>query len=88
MARVEIYTKFTCPYCMRAKMLLDEKGVAYEEYEISGQPEKRAEMIQRAGGRTTVPQVFIDGRHVGGSDDLYALEREGRLDPMLEQQAG
>lgn len=87
MARVEIYTKFTCPYCMRAKMLLDQKGVAYDEYEISGDSGKRAEMIQRAGGRTTVPQIFVDGRHIGGSDDLFALEREGKLDPMLTQQA-
>jgi len=87
MARVEIYSKFTCSYCMRAKMLLDRKGVDYEEYEISGQAEKRAEMIQRANGRTTVPQIFIDGRHIGGSDDLHDLEREGRLDAMLEQAA-
>jgi glutaredoxin 3 len=87
MARVEIYTKFTCPYCMRAKMLLDQKGVEYEEYEISGQAEKRAEMIQRAGGRTTVPQIFIDDRHIGGSDDLYDLDRGGTLDSMLHQQA-
>ncbi len=87
MARVEIYSKFTCPYCMRAKMLLDGKGVDYEEYEISGQAEKRTEMIQRANGRTTVPQIFIDGRHVGGSDDLYDLERDGRLDALLEQAA-
>ncbi len=83
MARVEIYTKFFCPYCARAKRLLDEKGVEYEEFEISGGGAKREEMIQRAGGRTTVPQIFIDGRHVGGSDDLAALERQGKLDPML-----
>ena len=83
MARVEIYTKFFCPYCARAKKLLGEKGVQFEEYEISADSEKREEMIQRASGRTTVPQIFIDGRHVGGSDDLAALEREGRLDSML-----
>ena len=83
MARVEIYTKFFCPYCARAKRLLDDKGVSYEEFEISAGGEKRQEMIQRAGGRTTVPQIFIDDRHVGGSDDLAALEREGRLDPLL-----
>ncbi len=83
MARVEIYTKFMCPYCARAKKLLDEKGVKYEETEISGGGAKREEMIQRAGGRTTVPQIFIDGRHVGGSDDLAALERQGQLDPLL-----
>ena len=83
MARVEIYTKFFCPYCARAKRLLDEKGVAYEEFEISGGGEKREEMIQRAGGRSTVPQIFIEGRHIGGSDDLAALERQGQLDPLL-----
>ena len=83
MARVEIYTKFLCPYCARAKKLLGEKGVRYEEYEISMDGAKRAEMMQRANGRHTVPQVFIDGRHVGGSDDLAALEREGKLDPLL-----
>jgi glutaredoxin 3 len=83
MARIEIYTKFFCPYCARAKKLLGEKGAAFEEYEISADGEKREEMIQRAGGRTTVPQIFIDGSHVGGSDDLAALEREGRLDALL-----
>ncbi len=83
MARVEIYTKFFCPYCARAKKLLGEKGVDYEEYEISADGAKREEMIQRAGGRTTVPQVFIDGRHVGGSDDLAALEHAGKLDALL-----
>jgi glutaredoxin 3 len=83
MARVELYTKSFCPYCARAKKLLGDKGVAFEEYEISGGGEKREEMIQRAGGRATVPQIFIDGEHIGGSDDLATLEREGRLDPML-----
>ena len=83
MARVEIYTKFLCPYCARAKKLLGDKGVAYEEYEISSGGEKRAEMMQRANGRHTVPQVFIDGQHIGGSDDLAALDREGKLDPLL-----
>lgn len=83
MARVEIYTRFGCPYCTRARRLLDAKGVEYDEYELMTDPGRRAEMIQRAHGRTTVPQIFIDGRHVGGSDDLVALEREGRLDPML-----
>ena len=84
MARVEIYTKFMCPYCARAKRLLEEKGVDYEETEISMGGARRAEMIQRANGRTTVPQIFIDGRHIGGSDDLYQLERSGALDPLLE----
>jgi glutaredoxin 3 len=84
MAQIEIYTKFGCPYCARAKRLLDEKGAAYEEYEINSMPGKREEMLGRAPGRTTVPQVFIDGRHVGGSDDLAELERSGRLDSMLQ----
>jgi glutaredoxin 3 len=83
MARVEIYTKFFCPYCARAKRLLEEKGVAFEEFEISGGGEKREEMIQRAGGRTTVPQIFIEGQHIGGSDDLAALEKGGKLDALL-----
>jgi glutaredoxin 3 len=83
MARVEIYTKFFCPYCARAKRLLEDKGVAFEEFEISGGGEKREEMIQRAGGRTTVPQIFIEGQHIGGSDDLAALEKGGKLDALL-----
>jgi glutaredoxin 3 len=83
MATVEIYTKAFCPYCSRAKRLLDEKGVAYEEFDITMGGPKRAEMIQRADGRTTVPQIFVDGAHIGGSDDLAALEREGRLDALL-----
>ncbi|PZU46466.1 MAG: glutaredoxin 3 [Sphingomonas sp.] len=83
MAKVEIYTKFLCPYCTRAKSLLASKGVDYEEYDISMGGPKRAEMIERANGRTTVPQVFIDGRHIGGSDDLAELDRAGGLDPLL-----
>ena len=83
MARVEIYTKFLCPYCARAKRLLGEKGVSFEEYDITMGGEKRGEMLSRANGRTTVPQIFIDGRHIGGSDDLHALDREGQLDPLL-----
>ncbi len=83
MARVEIYTKPFCPYCARAKGLLESKGVDYEEIEIGGDQEKRAAMIQRANGKTTVPQIFIDDHHVGGSDDLAALERMGKLDAML-----
>jgi glutaredoxin 3 len=84
MARVEIYTKFGCPYCARAKRLLEEKGVEYEEYEINSAVGKRDEMLERSNGRHTVPQIFIDGRHVGGSDDLAELERAGHLDPMLQ----
>jgi glutaredoxin 3 len=83
MPKVEIYTKMMCPYCVRAKRLLGDKGVDYAEYDITLGGPQRAEMIQRANGRTTVPQVFIDDVHVGGSDDLAALERAGKLDPML-----
>ena len=83
MARVEIYTKWGCPYCVRAKALLDGKGVAYEEYDITMGGPKRDEMRTRKPDAATVPQVFIDGVGVGGSDDLYALDRAGRLDPML-----
>ncbi len=83
MAKVEIYTKFGCPYCTRAKRLLGEKGAAFEEYDITLGGPQRGEMIQRAGGRTTVPQIFIDGRHIGGSDDLAALDAQGGLDPLL-----
>ena len=84
MARVEIYTKAFCPYCTRAMRLLASKGVEPEEHDISLGGPKRAEMIQRASGRTTVPQVFIDGQHIGGSDDLAALDRQGGLDPLLQ----
>lgn len=83
MARVEIYTKAFCGYCSRAKRLLDSKGVAVEEYDITMGGPKRAEMLERANGRVTVPQIFIDGRHVGGCDDLTALDAAGRLDPLL-----
>ncbi|MFL0414613.1 glutaredoxin 3 [uncultured Sphingomonas sp.] len=83
MAQVEIYTKAWCPYCTRAMQLLASKGVEPTEYDITLGGPKRVEMIDRAGGRTTVPQIFIDGKHVGGSDDLAALERAGQLDAML-----
>lgn len=83
MAQVEIYTTPYCGYCARAKRLLGEKGVAYHEVDVMAEPRRRAEMVDRAGGRHTVPQIFIDGTHVGGCDDLYALEKAGRLDPML-----
>jgi glutaredoxin 3 len=85
MARIEIYSKFLCPYCARAKRLLSDKGVQFEEYDITMGGEKRAEMLQRANGRTTVPQIFIDDRHIGGCDDLVALEHQGQLDPLLAQ---
>lgn len=83
MAKVEIYTKVFCPYCSRALALLRAKGVEFEETDITMDPNKRAEMIGRASGRTTVPQVFIDGQHIGGSDDLAALDAKGGLDPLL-----
>jgi len=83
MAKVEIYTKATCPYCQRAKRLLDGKGVDYAETDIERDPGARPTMIERAGGKSTVPQIFIDGTHVGGSDDLATLERLGKLDALL-----
>ena len=83
MPKVEIYTKMFCPYCVRAKKLLADKGVSFEEYDITMGGPQRAEMIQRAHGRTTVPQIFIGDAHIGGSDDLAALERAGKLDPLL-----
>ncbi|MEH6789170.1 glutaredoxin 3 [Parasphingorhabdus sp.] len=83
MSKVEIYTKFTCGYCFRAKALLESKNVKFEEFDISMGGEKREEMIQRSGGRMTVPQIFIDDRHVGGSDDLAALNESGQLDQLL-----
>ena len=84
MARVEIYSKMFCPYCARAKRLLSDKGVRFEEYDITMGGPKREEMLSRANGRFTVPQIFIDDHHVGGSDDLAALEAGGRLDPLLQ----
>jgi len=83
MPRIEIYTKFMCPYCARAKALLDTKGVSYEETDITMDSAKRQEMLGRANGRTTVPQIFIDGTHIGGCDDLMALNAKGALDPLL-----
>ncbi len=83
MADVVIYTTPFCPYCARAKRLLDGKGVSYEEIDLYMQPRRRDEMIQRAEGRMTVPQIFIDGKPYGGSDDIHALDRAGKLDPLL-----
>jgi len=85
MAEVEIYTQSWCPYCTRAKALLDRKGIAYREIDIGGSDELEDEMVRRAGGRDSVPQVFIDGRHVGGSDDLHELDRVGELDRWLQR---
>lgn len=83
MAKVEIYTKAFCPYCARAMRLLAEKGVTPEEHDITMDAALRRQMIERANGGMTVPQIFIDGRHIGGSDDLAALDARGGLDPLL-----
>ena len=83
MPKIEIYTKFLCPFCTRAKSLLTKKGAAFEEFDISSGGAARAEMIERSDGRQTVPQIFINGTHIGGSDDLASLERDGNLDTML-----
>jgi glutaredoxin 3 len=80
---IVIYTKSTCPYCHAAKDLLRRKGAAFSEISVDGDRAAQGAMAQKAGGRSTVPQIFIDGAHVGGCDDLYALEEAGRLDPML-----
>jgi glutaredoxin 3 len=82
-AKVEIYSSPWCGYCARAKGLLDRKGVEYTDYDVTAETSKRDEMVQRAPGSSTVPQIFIDGKHVGGSDELHALDRAGRLDPLL-----
>jgi len=84
MAKVEIYTTMLCPYCYRAKKLLNERGAAFTEIDVMMDQNLRKEMITRAGGRRTVPQIFIDGRHIGGSDELYALDAAGKLKPLLE----
>jgi glutaredoxin 3 len=82
-ATVEIYTKAFCGYCWRARELLEAKGIEFQEYAVDGGGPKREEMIRRANGRTTVPQIFIDGRHIGGCSDLLALDRDGRLSDLL-----
>lgn len=83
MPKIEIYTTYACPYCARAKQLLRAKGVAFTEIDVSDDYKLRQNMIERAGGRRTVPQIFIGATHVGGSDDLQALEAAGKLDSML-----
>ncbi|MBI5041127.1 MAG: glutaredoxin 3 [Gammaproteobacteria bacterium] len=82
MPAVIMYSTGFCPYCVRARMLLDHKGVAYTDIRVDLEPGLRVEMIQRSG-RTSVPQIFIDDFHVGGCDDMYALEQQGKLDPLL-----
>lgn len=83
MAKVEIYTTRTCPYCVRAKALLQKKGADVTEIDVSDDEAGRAALVEKSGGRRTVPQVFIGGKHVGGSDDLYALDAKGELDALL-----
>ena len=83
MQKIDIYTKGYCPYCSRARSLLDAKGVQYNNIEIDKQPELRSSMIERANGGSTVPQIFIGDSHVGGCDDLFALESQGKLDALL-----
>jgi glutaredoxin 3 len=80
---IEIYTTFLCGYCHRAKKLLESKGAAFTEYDVMMSGDRRREMRERSGGRTSVPQIFIDGRHIGGCDELVALERAGALEPLL-----
>jgi len=84
-AKVEVYTTSYCPYCIRAKSLLKRKGVAFEEIDVSGDPALREKMIELSGGRRTVPEIFINGRIIGGYDELRALEAAGRLDPLLHE---
>ena len=87
MAHVEMYTTSWCPYCMRARALLRNKGVEFSEFDVEEEPGRRREMVRRAGGRTSVPQIFINGEHIGGSDELAALDRSGRLDEKLAREA-
>jgi glutaredoxin 3 len=83
MSPVTIYTRSSCPYCRAAKELLDQKNVKFTEFEITREPGKRQEMMEKSGGRSTVPQIFIGERHLGGCDDLYALDSRGELDRLL-----
>ena len=84
MSAIDLYTTRVCPYCVRAKRLLDKKGASYREIDVSDDTAQRDAMVERAGGRRTVPQIFIGDTHVGGCDDLYALDAAGMLDSMLE----
>lgn len=83
MAKVEIYTTDTCPYCTHAKTLFKNKGVSYEEINVTGDQDARIALVQKAGGLRTVPQIFINGAHIGGFDAVSALDRDGKLDPLL-----
>ncbi|HEY2228189.1 MAG TPA: glutaredoxin 3 [Xanthobacteraceae bacterium] len=88
MPRIEIYTTSYCGYCQSAKALLTRKGLTFSEIDVTGDQEGRSQMVQRSNGRMTVPQIFIGATHVGGCDDLYALDRAGRLDPLLVTEKG
>lgn len=83
MPKIEIYSWSTCPYCRKAKALLDSKGVSYTEYDITGDDEARAKMIERTGGPKSVPQIFVDDKHYGGCDDIHALDSAGKLDGVI-----
>jgi glutaredoxin 3 len=83
MATIEVYSSDRCPYCVKAKALLDRKGVEYQEINVTEDDEARQALVKKANGLRTVPQIFIDGNHVGGCDDLYALDQKGELDPMI-----
>ena len=87
MAEVTVYSSMLCPYCTRAKRLLKEKGVEFTEIDLMQEPLRKREMIEKAGGLTSVPQIFVGETHVGGCDELYALDAAGKLDPLLEGQA-
>ncbi|HEX9842773.1 MAG TPA: glutaredoxin 3 [bacterium] len=87
MSAVVMYTRTFCPYCVRAKSLMQDKGVTFEEINLDEHPERRGEMISRAQGRSSVPQIFIDGEGVGGCDDVFELERRGKLDELLRRTA-
>jgi glutaredoxin 3 len=84
MAKIVIYTTPICPYCVQAKRLLSRKGVAFEEVDVSGDGELRRRMVQKAGGRMTVPQIFVDDSYIGDCDEIYALDRAGKLDSLLK----
>jgi glutaredoxin 3 len=87
MTTIEIYSGDFCPYCVRAKSLLKKKGLEFTEYNVQKDPERRSEMLERAAGARSIPQVFINDRHVGGCDELYALEKKGELDSWLSAAA-
>jgi glutaredoxin 3 len=83
MPQIIVYSGPSCPYCVRAKALLTKKGATFEDIDVQANPARREEMMQKANGRKTIPQIFINGQHIGGCDDLYALDAAGKLDPLL-----